>query len=373
MSEAARPLASRRAALHGIAGLAGWAVMPATAATDAAPAPAAVTAPALPAVLSQPALMTQKALGTAQLAVARAGQRLVAVGERGTVLLSDDHGQTWRQARVPVQSTLTCVSFASDRVGWAAGHAGVILRTVDGGEHWERQMDGLAAARLAVAAAQTQGDPRQLTQAQQALGEGADKPFFDLEFIDERRGFAAGAYNLLLATEDGGATWTSWSHRLPNPKSLHLYGLRVVGDHLVLAGEQGLLLRAARLGAGAFEAVASPYKGSFFGLVQTAPGVLVAFGLRGSAYRSADGGAQWLRVETDTPVTLSAGAPLADGRYVLASQAGALLLGQAHPGASARNAGHHPVPITGAVVAGDGALVLSTLRGMHRLPGWPQA
>lgn len=363
--------ASRRAALCGMAGLAGWVVLPAAATTGAAPAVAA--APALPAVLSQPALMTPKALGTAQLAVARAGQRLVAVGERGTVLLSDDHGQSWRQAKVPVQSTLTCVSFASARVGWAAGHAGVILRSDDGGESWLRQMDGLAAARLAVAAAQAQGDVRQLAQAQQALGEGADKPFFDLEFIDERRGFAAGAYNLLLATEDGGTTWTSWSHRLPNPRSLHLYGLRVAGDHLVIAGEQGLLLRAARLGAASFEAVASPYKGSFFGLVQAAPGVLVAFGLRGSAYRSTDGGAQWARVETDTPVTLSAGAALADGRFVLASQAGALLLGQARTGTGARTAGHHPVPITGAVVAGDGALVLSTLRGMHRLPGWPQA
>ncbi|MCX7168911.1 MAG: glycosyl hydrolase, partial [Proteobacteria bacterium] len=35
-------------------------------------------------------------------AVARAGNRLVAVGERGIVLLSDDNGVTLRQAKVPV-------------------------------------------------------------------------------------------------------------------------------------------------------------------------------------------------------------------------------------------------------------------------------
>lgn len=362
---------NRRAALRGLAGLAaGWAAVPAWAADPAGAG--ARTGPVLPAVLSRPALITPKALGTAQLAVARAGARLVAVGERGTVLLSDDHGQNWRQGQVPVQSTLTCVTFVSDRMGWAAGHAGVILRTDDGGEHWQRQMDGLMAANLGMAAAQAQGDPAALGPARQALAEGADKPFFDLEFIDERRGFAVGAYNLLLATQDGGNSWANLSHRVPNPNSLHLYGVRKVGEHLVIAGEQGLLLRAEQQGAGAFVSVPSPYKGSFFGLVQAAPGVLVAFGLRGTAYRSTDGGAQWQQITTDTPVTLSAAAPLSGGRFVLASQAGALLVGQAVQGTEARTTGHSPVPITGAVVAGDGTLVLSTLRGMRRLPAWPQ-
>src|SRR5688572_16714729 len=77
---------------------------------------------AAPAVLSEPALQSPKALGAAMLAVTRAGHRLVAVGERGTVLLSDDAGASWRQARVPVQVTLTAVRFVDERTGWAAGH-----------------------------------------------------------------------------------------------------------------------------------------------------------------------------------------------------------------------------------------------------------
>ena len=40
-------------------------------------------------------------------AITQAGQRLVAVGERGLVLLSDDAGKHWRQAQVPVSVTLT--------------------------------------------------------------------------------------------------------------------------------------------------------------------------------------------------------------------------------------------------------------------------
>ena len=97
----------------------------------------------LPAVLSQPALLTPKALGAATLAVTRAGPRLVAVGERGTVLLSDDHGVSWKQAAVPVQATLTCVRFVDEKTGWAAGHLGVVLRSADGGRSWQPVDTGL--------------------------------------------------------------------------------------------------------------------------------------------------------------------------------------------------------------------------------------
>jgi photosystem II stability/assembly factor-like uncharacterized protein len=216
----------------------------------------------VPAVLSQAALLTPKALGAATLAVARAGDRLVAVGERGTVLLSDDHGASWRQAQVPVQATLTAVSFADARTGWAAGHLGVILRSDDGGATWQKQLDGVQAAELVKQAAQRSGDDAAMAQAQRLVEEGADKPFFDLEFIDAQRGFAVGAYNLMFATMDGGKNWTALGPRLPNAKNLHLYGVRARGRTLVIAGEQGLLLRSTDGGA-SFSALASPYKGSF--------------------------------------------------------------------------------------------------------------
>lgn len=41
--------------------------------------------------------------------------RLVAVGERGVVLLSDDGGAHWRQGVVPVSITLTAVRFAGQQ------------------------------------------------------------------------------------------------------------------------------------------------------------------------------------------------------------------------------------------------------------------
>ena len=81
----------------------------------------------------------------------RAGDRLVAVGQRGHVVVSSDGGATWKQAQVPVSSDLVAVYFVDAKQGWAVGHDGVILHTADGGEYWELQLDGRKANDLLVA------------------------------------------------------------------------------------------------------------------------------------------------------------------------------------------------------------------------------
>lgn len=353
MSRSAHPYPARRAVLGALAGWAAAAALPAGAASA-------------PAVLSAPALLSPKALGAATLAVTRAGQRLVAVGERGTVLLSDDHGASWKQAPVPVQATLTTVRFADDKTGWAAGHLGVILRSIDAGASWHKQLDGLQAAALMLQAAQASGDEKAIANAQRWVEEGADKPFFDLEFVDAQRGFAVGAYGQMFATVDGGKTWGSVAQRLPNPKSLHLYSLRAHGQTLLIAGEQGLLLRSTDGGL-SFSALASPYKGSFFGLLHTAGDAWVAYGLRGTAYRSLDAGTQWEKLDTGVPMAVGAGTALPKGGFVLLSQAGDVLLGRDEAPALLRTPAREPVPVSGVAIAADGSLVLASLRGMRRL------
>lgn len=346
-----------------LAGLIGWAA--------AGPMASALASPAAPAALGQPALITPKSLGVALLSVTRAGSRLVAVGERGTVLLSDDHGAKWRQAVVPAQVSLTCVAFADERSGWAAGHLGVILHSDDGGETWRKQFDGVVAAAALLADAQRSGDATAIASARRMVDEGADKPFFDLEFLDARRGFAAGAYGLMFSTTDGGKTWEPLSDRMANPRGLHLYGVRAIDDkRLVVVGEQGLVLRSEDGGA-SFSAVPSPYKGSFFGLVRTPGGTLVAYGLRGSAYRSTDSGMRWERLESGTSATLSAGVALPQGGFVLISQAGEVLLANRDAAALRRLPDREQVPVSGVAAAADGSLVMASMRGMRRLATLP--
>jgi photosystem II stability/assembly factor-like uncharacterized protein len=296
----------------------------------------------VPAALVEPALVSPKALGAATLAVARAGDRLVAAGERGTVLWSDDGGKAWQQATVPVRAGLTALRFVDANNGWAAGHLGVILKTSDGGKTWTKQLDGL-----------------------QAVEEGADKPWFDLDAIDARQAVAVGAYGLAMATRDGGKTWTPLPTRAANPRGLHLYGVRVVDGQWFIAGEQGLLLRSSDGGA-SFTALASPYKGSFFGLLASHTGALLAYGLRGSVYRSDDAGANWAKVELGTPLSLQAGIARR-GELTLLAQSGELFTSTDDGRSFTRQpppAG--PLPAAGLAAAPDGAWVIASLRGTRR-------
>lgn len=66
------------------------------------------------------------------LGAVRAGRRVIAVGDRGLVLLSDDGGKTYRQARdVPTRATLTAVWAIDSSTLWAVGHWGVMLVSHD--------------------------------------------------------------------------------------------------------------------------------------------------------------------------------------------------------------------------------------------------
>ena len=331
----------------------------------------AADAPAPAAALDRPALQSPKSPKMAILAVARAGKRMLAAGERGIIVYSDDNGRSWKQAKTPTSASLTAMRFATDQIGWAVGHMGIVLHTEDGGLSWVKQLDGLQAAQLALEAARKSGDARAIADAERLVADGADKPFFDLCLIDDHTLYIVGAYNLVFRSDSGGQQWTSWSGRVANPKALHLYSIRGVGESLFIAGEQGMLLRSDDRGQH-FATVDSPYKGSWFGLVAGGGNELLAYGLRGNAFRSPDLGRTWQPVNTGTPVSISAGTRLADGRVVLVSQAGEILL-SSDAGASFK---HLPEKTDGlpfaAVAQGPDGLVLGSLRGVVSLPLPPQ-
>lgn len=292
-----------------------WFVVSLLACSAAFAAPQAPVGPAL----ERPAAATRQAHRSVLLGAALAGTRLVAVGERGIVLVSEDQGARWEQVPVPVSVTLTAVRFADERHGWSVGHGGVILHTQDGGRRWVKQFDGIAAARLLLDDAQKRGAG--VAQAQRLVAEGADKPFFDLHFFDARRGIVVGAYNLAFSTQDGGQTWQPFAPRLDNPKALHLYAVRARGNTVLIAGEQGLVLRSEDAGK-TFKRLTTPYAGSFFTAELPADGNLVVAGLRGNVWRSRDGLA-WTSVATPVPVSFTASAA-AGGDTLLANQGGAL-------------------------------------------------
>jgi photosystem II stability/assembly factor-like uncharacterized protein len=323
-----------------------------------------VAAPAVD-VLSSPAMQSPLALHAALQAITRAGDRLVAVGERGTVLLSDDDGTHWRQAQVPVSSSLTAVQFTDARNGWVVGHAGVVLHSSDGGEHWALQLDGRRLAQLELDAAQAAGDDQRLAAARQGVADGADKPLLALAFSDARHGLVVGAYGLALYTADGGASWVSWAGRLPNPQGLHLYAAVQSPSGFYIAGEQGLLLRSQDAGQH-FESLVTPYQGSYFSLALQPDGTLLLGGLRGRVFRSTDQGESFEAVPNPSPISINA-MQLLGPRLLLVNQAGGLLQ------ASADRSGLTPLalppgpPLTAVAQAANGTLVGVGFAGPVRL------
>lgn len=312
-------------------------------------------------------MSTERAASSVLLGVARAGDRLVAVGERGVVVLSDDHGRTWRQARVPVSVTLTTVAFADKHTGFAAGHFGVVLRTEDGGATWLRELDGAAAASLALAAATQDGDVEGIAAARALVSDGPDKPFLALRVGNPYPVLAIGAYNLAFGKLGAAAPWAPMIGLFENPAGMHLYGIADIGSHRFVVGEQGTVLVRSQPG-GSFEVLPSPYDGTWFGAIPTAGGGLLAFGLRGNAFRSVDLGRSWSRVDTGTAESLTAGTVLTDGRIVLVGVAGQVQVGDA---AGTR---FRTLPVEGAstfadvIQAADGGLVLVGARGVLTIP-----
>ena len=69
------------------------------------------------------------------------GNKLVAVGEQGNILISEDEAISWQQMQVAVRVTLTASYFINKKQGWVVGHDGVVLNTLDGGIHWHKQLD----------------------------------------------------------------------------------------------------------------------------------------------------------------------------------------------------------------------------------------
>jgi len=221
--------------------------------------------------------------------------RLVVVGERGHILVSEDGGQSWTQADVPTRTLLTGVFMQDGKLGWAVGHDEVVVRTRDGGLRWE----------------QVRSAPEE------------ERPLLDVWFTDEQRGLAVGAYGSLLATRDGGESWEPRS--VIEGDDFHLNGIAQGPDgSLYLAAEAGRLYRSGD-GGDTWKSLTSPYQGSFFGVLPMTDGSLLAFGLRGNLFRSADRGATWARIETGTEATLTAALELGSGRFVVAGLAGTLL------------------------------------------------
>ncbi|HKE38528.1 MAG TPA: YCF48-related protein [Casimicrobiaceae bacterium] len=321
-------------------------------------------------VLDTPALMSPLAAKSLMQAVTVSGNRIIAVGQRGHIVISNDGGATWKQSPVPVSSDLTAVYFVDDKQGWAVGHDGVILHTGDGGDKWEVQLNGLAANDLLLAAMEKRvaAEPASeeakkfLAEAQRYKEQGADKPFLDVWFADALNGYAVGAYNLIFKTADGGKSWQPWFDRTENPKFFNLYAIRPAAGSVYITGEGGLVLKLDQANQ-RFKAVSPQYNGSLFGVTE-AKGAVLVYGLRGNVFRSEDGGAHWTKVDASLPATVVSATRTPQGTIILADVGGRLAASTDGAQTFTRMTLKNPMPLTAIADLGEGRLALTGPRGV---------
>lgn len=297
--------------------------------------------------------------------VAVSGKRLIGVGHRGHIVVSDDQGKSWVQANVPVSSDLVAVHFPTASNGWVVGHDGVVLHSADGGITWEKQFDGRAAARVMVdyyaknAPKNAQGFQAEIKHY---LEQGADKPFLDVWFENETTGYIVGAFNLIFRTGDGGKSWVPLFDRIDNLKRFHLYSIRRVDQDLFITGEQGSVFRLDTK-TGQFKALKISYAGTFFGITGK-KGALIVFGMRGTVFRSSNGGTSWSKVEIGAPIGLTGATVTEDGRIVLVNQAGHVLVSSDDGVSFTPLKIEHPVPASAVTSLDKNTLVIVGLYGV---------
>jgi len=107
-----------------------------------------------------------------------AGQTGWAVGDSGRIVKTVNGGEDWNRQKSGVLAELTAVDFVSTSVGYAVGKGGCVLRTSDGGAHWVKQSSGTAKRLTAVC------------------------------FVSALRGWMVGDKSVRLRTTDGGKNWT---------------------------------------------------------------------------------------------------------------------------------------------------------------------
>lgn len=303
------------------------------------------TAAGLPAVPRWPALAPAQAVGNAAgvplLSAAWAGRRVVAVGDHGAILLSDD-GVHYRQAKtVPVRSLLTVVQFVDARQGYAAGHDGVVLGTSDGGETWK------------------------LLRAEP----GVEQPILSLHFDSAVHGIAVGLFGWAIETADGGQSWHALHVGSGEDGDRHLLHMFATSrGTLLIAGEAGSVFRSAD-GGKTWQALATGGQGSLWSGMALADGSLLVCGMRGHLYRSVDDGLSWQAVISPTTQSLTGIAQLHDGSVAVVGMAGTVLRSTDNGKTFTLAQREEREPLTAVLAGGSGPVLLSMVGPLHAQTG----
>lgn len=230
--------------------------------------------------------------------LAQQGERLLAVGEQGHILIADRSDGPWREAKVTPErgSTLTQVAFIGDKTALAVGHDSLILKSTDSGETWK----------------EVSFDPERSEPLLAVAG-----PF-------DGNLFAIGGFGQFMKSTDNGDTWA----RDPEHPALgdrHLNAMVKMSDgSLLIVGERGLLALSCDNGR-SWEALPEIYPGSFFGALALPDKGVLVYGMRGNAFMSHDLGVTWTKAQLPGAIAIFGAMVDASGALIMVGENNAVL------------------------------------------------
>lgn len=168
---------------------------------------------------------------------------LLAVGELGLVMRSEDNGRSWSSHYASTDRTLTSIEIINDELLLAVGHGGTIVRSEDGAQHWQKI---------------------EVTDA------GLDS-FLGIVRLASGRLLAYGAYGMYFTSDDGGVNW-SRRYVFNEEFDWHITGITEQAGRIYLVGESGTLGVSEDEGQ-TWNELNSPYNASLFGVLALKGGV----------------------------------------------------------------------------------------------------
>ncbi len=139
-----------------------------------------------------------------------ASGRAWVVGGMGTVLVSDDRGETWSMTHPEEDVSWNDVTVAEGQAVWVVGEFGSVKRSTDGGRTWE------------------------------AVSVPTESSLNAIAFSDATHGVIVGLSGTVLATADGGRSW----QLAASGAQSHLYDLLWDGRTYRAVGDAGMILTA---------------------------------------------------------------------------------------------------------------------------------
>ncbi len=214
--------------------------------------------------------------------VAIAGDRSIAVGQQGLVLVRDGRG-AWRKVDSGSTMRLLRVGLNKNGLAIAVGAFGTLLKSTDGGESWTSIAPNWA----------------ELYKSSSSGGEFEtvrDEPtIYVVKVFDDGSILIGGEYGQINLSTDGGSTWTPVFHGVSAENGSTpptIFGMNIREDGLGYAsGQGGLIVKTSDAGK-TWMQIPSGSEASLFDIDSTRDGHVVAVGMRAGLV-SSDGGKSW--------------------------------------------------------------------------------